>query len=164
MLCAHVLAVWQRCQESLRCNGCRYLLKPAEPCLVSVLYQATNTALQANTQLLLQELSTGTLVQALRQPSVLLPPSEGGYLLLALCEPLVDVLAGSWSLCLTSDRRLPPLTELPCSRQVAFSGVYAPNTKAVLSRCVTHRGWCAAQGPARAVLAEGGRGLLLLDA
>lgn len=134
VLCARVPAVWQHSQESFCCNGCRYLLKPAEPCSVSVQYQATNTALQASTQLLLQEVSKGTLVQALRQPSVLLPPSAGGYLLLALCEPLVDVPAGSWSLCLTSDRKLPPLTELPCSRRVAFSGVYAPNTKAVLSR------------------------------
>lgn len=101
---------------------------------MSVQYQATNTALQAAAQLMLLEVSTGRAIPKLQQPSVQLTPSDKGYLLLALCEPLVDVPAGSWSLCLTSDRKLPPLVEVPCSRQVVFSGVYAPNTKAVLAR------------------------------
>jgi hypothetical protein len=127
---------------------------------VSVQYQATNTALQASTQLLLLEVSTGRQLQTLRQPSVLLPPSVGGYLLLALCEPLVDVPAGSWSLSLTSDRKLPPLTELPCSRQVAFSGVYAPNIKAVLSRCVIHE-CCATRGWGRAQCVQKAGSILL---
>lgn len=115
---------------------CRYLLKPSEPCCVSVEYQATSAALQASTQLMLLEVATGRPVQQLQQPSMQLAPSPKGYLLLALCEPLVDVPAGGWSVVLTSDRKLPALAELPCSRQVVFSGVYGPNTKAVIARWV----------------------------
>lgn len=115
---------------------CRYLLKPSEASTVSIQYQATCTALQTSTRLMLLEVSTGRPVQQLQQPSVRLLPSDKGYLLLGLCEPLLDVPAGNWSLCVTSDRKLPPLTDVPCTRQAVFSGVYAPNTKAVLARWV----------------------------
>lgn len=108
---------------------------------MSVQCQATNAALQASTQLMLLEVGTGRAVQQLQQPSLQLPPSPKGYLLVALCEPLVDVPAGGWSVVLTSDRKLPALAEVPCSRQAVFSGVYAPNTKAVMARWVL-RGGC----------------------
>jgi hypothetical protein len=48
----------------------------------------------------------------------------------------VDVAAGSWALLLTSSHKLPPIVEVPCVRQVVFSGVYEPNAKAVLARWV----------------------------
>jgi hypothetical protein len=85
---------------------------------------------------MLLEVSTGKPVQQLQQPSVRLSPSDKGYLLLGLCEPLLDVPAGSWSLCVTSDGKLPPLADVPCTRQALFSGVYEANTKAVLARWV----------------------------
>lgn len=117
-------------------HSCRYLIKPLELCSVSIQFQAASTALQASTQLMLLEVATGRPIQQLQQQSVLLPPSPKGYLLLALCEPVVDVPSGVWSVVLTSDRKLAALAEVPCSRQLVFSGVYAPNTKAVMARWV----------------------------
>lgn len=113
---------------------CRYLIKPSQPCTVSFQYQATSAALQASTQLLLLEVATGKPLPQLQQPAVQLMPTDKGYLLMALAQTLIDVPPGSWSVALTSSCRPPALTEVPCSRQVAFNGVYARNTKAVLAR------------------------------
>lgn len=107
---------------------------------MSIQYQATSAALQASTQLLLLDVATWQPVPGLQQPALDLVPHDKGYILLALSEPSVDVPAGSWSLLVTSDRKLSPLADVPCSRQVLFGGVYAPNVKAVMARWAS--GWC----------------------
>lgn len=114
----------------------RYLIRPSEACSVSVQYQATSTSLHASTRLLLLDVATGQPVPNLHQPSLQLVPSDKGYLLLGLAEPLADVPAGSWAVVVTSDHKLPPLVDVPCSRQAVFGGLYAPNSKAVMARWV----------------------------
>eukprot|EP00878_Enallax_costatus_P021921 GHUV01023233.1.p1 GENE.GHUV01023233.1~~GHUV01023233.1.p1 ORF type:complete len:263 (+),score=99.92 GHUV01023233.1:72-791(+) len=116
----------------------RYLLKPSEACTASIDFRPSSSAIQACTQIMLIENSSReATTHALNQLSNLqLAVTEKGYTLLALAQPHVDVLAGSWSASISSSAALQPLQELSVQRQVVLEGTYTANAAAMLSRWV----------------------------